>query len=133
MERVEFLRVELVGSFAAFGHQQIFKMVEADGIVSSSRNLPGELLRLLPGEIVGALTEIDSEKTDTLARSVPEDEMTGRIDDDTAVFSGRGFQRAGEVQRRIRFRMAGEIDRKPLLPRPDHLLLLRRLKFRRHV
>ena len=99
VERIEFPGIEGVGSSAGPGRQEVFEMVEPDRIVSGPGDFSGKRLRLLSGEIVGALAEVDAEKADPLLRSVPEDEVPRRIGDDPAVLPGRSVQRAGEIQR----------------------------------
>ena len=124
VERIQLLRIECGGRASALCHQEIFKMVEADGVAAGSGDLFGELFGLLLREIVCRLAEIDAEKPDPFSRIRTENKMSFFICDDPSIFSRRRIKRSGKVERRPLLRMPGEGNRQPLLSRSDDLLSL---------
>ena len=90
--------------------------MDADRVVSMSRQAFGKFITLLMREELCSTAKIHSNKTNPFFRSLFEREAAVRRNNDPAVFPGRRVERAGEVQRTAGNDRAARVEFHPVLP-----------------
>ena len=115
VEPVDPFRIDARGIVAAAVVDLVVVVVDADDVEAEGRQPVGQLLRLLPVGQLGVADEVRAVETDRNSRAVAEDEFPFRRDDERTVFSRRGVEKSGEIQRAVLFDVPVISEGLPLL------------------
>ena len=103
VEPVDPFRIDPRWTVAAAVVDLVVVVVDADDVEAERRQTVGQFLRLLPVGQLGVADEVRSVETDRNSRTVAEDELPFRRDDERTVLARRGVEESGEIQRAVLF------------------------------